>query len=136
MKSHARGTRYKHCAFLSQHGWLTSIYSWIIIYLAMHPELTGWHASQRTGLVLLYPRSPLWSNVSLTFNYRATCCCASEVRADKQETSIRVCLSHVVRSRGRRFYQCDASAVYAMALCLSVRLSVCHKSMFYQNGET
>jgi len=27
-----------------------------------------------------------------------------------------------------------ASAVYVMALCLSVRLSVYHKPVFYQNG--
>jgi len=27
--------------------------------------------------------------------------------------------------------QCDVSAVYAVALCLSVSLSVCHKSVFY-----
>jgi len=31
--------------------------------------------------------------------------------------------------------RCYASAVLAMALCPSVRLSVCHKSVFYLNGQ-
>ena len=30
--------------------------------------------------------------------------------------------------------RCYASALLAMGLCLSVSVSVCHKSVFYRNG--
>ena len=30
--------------------------------------------------------------------------------------------------------RCYASAIYAVIICLSVRLSVCHKSEFYKDG--
>ena len=39
-----------------------------------------------------------------------------------------------ILDRGRYTARRYASAVYAVTVCPSVRLSVCHKSVFYQDG--